>query len=201
MIFPEAQYLSRFSFLLMAVFSIVVYGLFAVSEILISRLLRSNAADTQQADARSLRLIWLMALVSLTAAIIVTVTTQLPIATTSIVHTIGLILMLLGMAFRWSVIWSLGRLFTADVAIRKSHTLKTDGFYRYLRHPSYTALALTFLGLGVSLNNWLALVVLLPIIPALFNRIRIEEQTLIRHFGQLYLDYMRRTKALIPFVY
>ncbi len=33
------------------------------------------------------------------------------------------------------------------------------------------------------------------------RRINIEEEVLIEQFGQDYIDYMKKTKRLIPFIY
>jgi protein-S-isoprenylcysteine O-methyltransferase Ste14 len=43
--------------------------------------------------------------------------------------------------------------------------------------------------------------VMLGIIPLFIYRIRIEEKMLIEKFGDEYLQYMKRTKKLIPFFY
>jgi protein-S-isoprenylcysteine O-methyltransferase Ste14 len=48
----------------------------------------------------------------------------------------------------------------------------------------------------------LALLVLLaPITFVLYQRIQIEEQWLLGHFGEAYAVYCQRTKALIPWLY
>lgn len=179
----------------------IIYSLFGLSEILISRLLRSNAAE-QKADKNSLLFLWVVIVGSLSAAVWVSFNLYQPIDVSGRVSYIGLGLMCIGMALRWTVIRSLGRLFTADVAIRENHALKTDGLYRLVRHPSYSALALVFLGFGLSLNNWISLVlVMVPVLPALMYRIRVEEAALTAHFGAEYEAYKARTKALIPGVY
>lgn len=187
-----------FPFFFMPIVFYILYALFGLSEIGISRLLRSNAAE-QKADQNSLLLLWVVIVASLTAAVWVSFTVYQPIDAAGRVPYIGLVLMGIGMALRWMVIRALGRLFTADVAIRENHALKTDGLYRWVRHPSYAALALVFLGFGLSLNNWISLVlVMVPVVPALLYRIRVEEAALTAHFGAAYEAYKARTKALIP---
>ena len=92
---------------------------------------------------------------------------------------VGLVLMLLGIALRqWSV-FALGSFFTVQVQVREGQTVVDTGPYRYVRHPSYTAIMLTFVGMGVALENWLSLVALL-VIPTigLVVRIRVEERAL-----------------------
>jgi protein-S-isoprenylcysteine O-methyltransferase Ste14 len=58
------------------------------------------------------------------------------------------------------------------------------------------------LGLGLSLENWISiLVAFIPMLLIRLYRIAIEEKVLIDHFGGEYLDYMKKTKRLIPKVY
>ena len=101
-----------------------------------------------------------------------------------------------------TVIRSMGRFFTVDVTIREGHQLKTDGFFRYVRHPSYLASLVTFFGFGLSLNNWFSLaVVFVPVFIAFLIRIKVEEKVLVKQFGAEYLDYSNKTQRIIPFVY
>ena len=58
------------------------------------------------------------------------------------------------------------------------------------------------MGLGLSLGNWAALlVILLPIGVAFIHRMNVEENALSGALGPEYTDYMRRTKRLVPFIY
>jgi hypothetical protein len=50
---------------------------------------------------------------------------------------VGLALLTLGGTLRVAAVFALGRRFTELVAIQENHRLKTDGLYRYIRHPSY----------------------------------------------------------------
>jgi protein-S-isoprenylcysteine O-methyltransferase len=109
---------------------------------------------------------------------------------------------LIGVVLRWCAILSLGRFFTVNVAIVSDHRLVEAGPYRWLRHPSYAGALLAFLGLGLCLDNWAALAVLMvPVSVVFWWRMRIEEAALFETFGERYRDYMRRTRRLIPFIY
>src|SRR5690606_35430450 len=109
---------------------------------------------------------------------------------------------LLGMILRFTAIASLGRFFTVDVAIREGHTIKQDGLYKYIRHPAYTGSLLSFLGFGISLNNWISLlVVMVPMTAAFLYRIRLEEDMLTTEFGEAYEAYKRRNYRLVPGAY
>jgi protein-S-isoprenylcysteine O-methyltransferase Ste14 len=114
----------------------------------------------------------------------------------------GIFVFLLGFVIRWIAIYQLGKMFTVNVVISDTHTLKTSGLYRIVRHPSYLGLLLIIAGLGMSLDSLLSLLMMLiPSFIALNYRISIEEKALIEEFGDQYLDYKKRVKKLIPGIY
>jgi protein-S-isoprenylcysteine O-methyltransferase Ste14 len=114
---------------------------------------------------------------------------------------LGLLLIYAGIAFRLYAITVLGAFFTTTVAIAPEQRVIERGPYRLIRHPSYTGLLITLLGLGLSLTNWLSLLVIMGCaLIGLSYRIYVEENVLQAHLGQRYQEYMRRTKRLIPFV-
>jgi protein-S-isoprenylcysteine O-methyltransferase len=88
------------------------------------------------------------------------------------------------------------------VTIEKDHQLVERGPFRIVRHPSYTGVLLAFVGLGLSLRNWAALlVILIPIGAAFIHRMNVEEDALSRALVVRYAEYMKRTKRLVPFIY
>jgi protein-S-isoprenylcysteine O-methyltransferase Ste14 len=115
---------------------------------------------------------------------------------------LGIVLMYAGIALRLYAIKVLGRSFTTSVAVAPDQTVIETGPYRLIRHPSYTGILITLLGLGLSLtSNWLSLLVIMGCALIGFSyRIRVEEHVLQEYLGQRYQEYMRRTKRLIPFV-
>ena len=114
----------------------------------------------------------------------------------------GIVMMLLGTALRFWAIVTLGRYFTIDVAVRSRQPVVQTGPYRLVRHPSYSGLLLIMVGMGVALANWVSLIVLPAcVMIGLLYRVRVEERALVQVLGQPYVDYMRRTKRFIPFVY
>jgi protein-S-isoprenylcysteine O-methyltransferase Ste14 len=116
---------------------------------------------------------------------------------------LGIVLMYAGIVLRLSAIIVLGRSFTTSVAVAAEQTVIEAGPYRLIRHPSYTGILITLLGLGLSLaNNWLSLLVIMGCALIGFSyRIWVEEHVLQEHLGQRYQEYMQRTKRLIPFVF
>jgi len=114
----------------------------------------------------------------------------------------GLVLMAIGIGVRSTAIAQLGRLHTPNVAVRMDHQLKASGLYHCVRHPSYLGALIAFAGFGLALANWLSLVVILIITPAIYlYRIREEEAALASAFGEAWRDYCRHTKRLIPWLY
>jgi protein-S-isoprenylcysteine O-methyltransferase Ste14 len=73
----------------------------------------------------------------------------------------GLVLMVAGIAIRQWAVFVLGRFFTVDVRVHDHQTVVERGPYRWVRHPAYTGLILTFVGIGLALENWAALALLI----------------------------------------
>ena len=115
---------------------------------------------------------------------------------------IGCAAMVFGIAFRaWSVI-VLGRWFTVDVRVREHQLVVDRGPYRLLRHPSYTGLLCTCLGIGLALGNWLALLfAIVPTTIAILYRIRVEERALLAGIGEPYRQFCATRSRLIPHVW
>jgi protein-S-isoprenylcysteine O-methyltransferase Ste14 len=181
---------------------IITYSIWFLSEILINRFLRSKNTDKKHVDKGSLYLIWIIIIITNFAAVFVSNKYYFPISKDANFVYIGLILIFIGIILRLTIIATLGQFFTVDVTIKQNHKLKKDGFYKYLRHPSYSASLLSFIGFGITLNNWMSLtLVSILILIAFIIRIKIEERALIEHFGSEYLDYKKSTKGIIPFIY
>ncbi len=113
----------------------------------------------------------------------------------------GTIIFLLGAVIRTTARIQLGKLFTFNVKIMQDHKVKQDGLYRYMRHPGYTGLLLEVIGWCIFFQTKLgAIATVIFLIPAGYYRIKIEEQTLEKAFGEEYKLYKKKVKALIPFI-
>lgn len=179
----------------------VSMGAWFLSEIIYKQKLKSEDKD-QKKDRSTLSILWVVIILSIGSAVTVSNISRFLITQSVWILYLGLAFIILGIVFRWIIIRSLGKYFTVDITIREDHKIKKEGFYRYLRHPSYTFALLTFLGLGLYLNNWFSLILaLIPPFLAFSYRIKIEEQTLVEQFGDEYIQYRKTTKKLIPFVY
>lgn len=115
---------------------------------------------------------------------------------------LALLVMGIGIGLRRAVVRFMGSAFTVNVAVAPKQMLQTTGPFRYVRHPSYAALMLIFLGIGLALGNVVSLLSLLIGASIGFTyRIRIEEDALLTSMGEDYAAYMRHTRRLIPFVF
>lgn len=115
---------------------------------------------------------------------------------------VGVTVIAFSIALRvWSVV-ELGRYFTIDVRVRKDQPVVDRGPYRVLRHPSYTGLLGVCLGLGLAVDNWLALLVaIIPSTIAIVVRIRVEERALLAGIGEPYRVFAATRSRLIPHVW
>lgn len=104
-----------------------------------------------------------------------------------------------GIALRIWAILTLDRFFTFVIGIADDHRVVQHGPYRVIRHPGYAGVLLALLGAGISLANWLSLLVIFVVpLLALGLRIRVEEATLVDALGAEYISYAARTARLIP---
>lgn len=115
------------------------------------------------------------------------------------VFVVGLGLMWAGIVLRQWAITLLGRFFTVEVRVQADQTVIDRGPYQWVRHPSYSGMVLTFLGMGLALGNWLSLVVLAVVPTAgLLFRIHVEERTLLNALGEPYRLYAASRSRLLP---
>jgi protein-S-isoprenylcysteine O-methyltransferase Ste14 len=113
----------------------------------------------------------------------------------------GIILNVLGVTEAIWVRICLGSNWRSYVTYKENQELITSGPYRFVRHPIYAGLMLMFL---VTILYYGTLFLSIIFIAAAVNfiyRTKQEEKLMIRLFGEKYLDYMKRTKSLIPWIY
>ena len=96
----------------------------------------------------------------------------------------------------------LGTNWSITLEVREQHQLVTQGVYRTLRHPMYSALLLYSLGQALAVPNWIAgpsYGVAMVLLIAL--RLGPEERMMRERFGDAYEAYRARTTRLIPRVW
>lgn len=181
---------------------IAIWGIWFLSEIFLSRFVKSRSTNSENLDKNSLRIMWTTVIVSIFAGLILMIYTSLPLSVSPLTAYIGLSVIVAGMILRIISIITLGRFFTVDLAIHSDQHVVQKGLYKFIRHPSYTGSLISFVGLGMSFNNWASLVVIsVPVILSFIYRINVEENLMFRQFGREYDEYRKKTRRLIPFVY
>jgi len=117
------------------------------------------------------------------------------------IYYMGIALMLLGIAIRQWAIAVLGRYFSIVIGIQKDQKVVETSPYHLVRHPSYTGSLLTYVGIGLAVQSGVAVLVVVPIFGLIYgHRMLVEEKVLTLELGNNYVEYMKRTKRLIPFL-
>lgn len=90
---------------------------------------------------------------------------------------------------------------TKLLQIVKGHRLLTDGMFSYVRHPLYLGRILLSVGWVLIFLSFYGAVFMAIGILFFLPRIRIEEDMLLKEFGEAYRAYQKRTKKLIPYLF
>jgi protein-S-isoprenylcysteine O-methyltransferase Ste14 len=94
---------------------------------------------------------------------------------------------------------ALGRNWSVTLEVRENHALITDGIYKYVRHPMYSAFWLWAIAQAFLLPNWIAGFSGIVGFGTLYLlRVRHEEQMMLETFGNSYAEYARRTGRVFP---
>jgi protein-S-isoprenylcysteine O-methyltransferase Ste14 len=181
----------------------ILFYLWVGGEVIISVATRTRSGQGSQQDKGTQIVLWIAIVTSFTAGGFATIITSANIAFNhQTLSLIALALLVAGLFVRLIAIITLGRAFSANVAIRDAQTMQRSGLYNVVRHPSYLGMELIFVAAGLHSHNWLsmAIICVLPTL-AVLHRIRVEEAALLGAFGPEYSEYMKTTKRLIPGVY
>jgi len=94
----------------------------------------------------------------------------------------------------------LGRNWNIHPGLKENHELIERGPYACVRHPMYSGLCLMSLGTAVWSGHKAGYLLFFVCLLGVWFKLRAEEKILATHFGERYLSYKTRVKALIPFV-
>ena len=162
-----------------------------------------GARQTGAKDSGSMRVLlagmWIALLIAFGIAFVrawaFPVRLQLPL------FAVGISLILLGSLLRRYCFRTLGEYFTGDVRAKPDQPVITAGPYRLVRHPSYTAGMMMFIGIGLALGSWVsALLLTISSIATYTYRVSIEERALLETIGEPYGVYMKDRKRFIPYI-
>jgi protein-S-isoprenylcysteine O-methyltransferase len=114
---------------------------------------------------------------------------------------VGVLMIFLGSLLRRYCWRTLGEYFTGDVRVRADQPVIRSGPYRLVRHPSYTAAMMMFIGIGLALGSWLSFALLtIAAIAAYSYRVAVEERVLLDTIGEPYSTYIKECKRFIPYI-
>lgn len=115
---------------------------------------------------------------------------------------IGMALFVIGLLVRIHSILTLRQYFTYSVAKVENHKIIDTGLYKFIRHPGYLGQLIIFIGIAISISNWLSiLLMMIPVTLGYLYRIKVEEKFMSDQLGEEYKKYQERTKKIIPIVY
>lgn len=124
-----------------------------------------------------------------------------PLHSGSVLLLLGLLAVVVGQVVRSAAMVKAGQSFNHIVQQERAdrHVLVTDGVYAVFRHPSYFGFFWWALGTQVVMGNvvcfWLYAVVLWRFFA---GRVRVEEEFLVKFFGEDYVAYRKRVGTKIP---
>ena len=91
--------------------------------------------------------------------------------------------------------------FNIQPEVKANALFRNNGFYKIIRNPMYTGIILFFIASIISNFSYLRLSILTVLIIVLIEKIKLEEKFLSEKFGEIYLEYKKKTYRLIPFFY
>jgi protein-S-isoprenylcysteine O-methyltransferase Ste14 len=176
-----------------------LYGFF---EVFMNLRQRSKSKVTTSNDKSSLR--WLYGLITLGYALSFSIgATRIGrIYAWNTLFAVGMGLFVIGFIIRIHSLLTLKQYFTYSVAKVENHKIIESGLYKFIRHPGYLGQLIIFLGISISISNWLSiLAMMIPVTIGYLYRIKLEERFMLEQMGEDYLNYQNRIKRIIPRIY
>ena len=133
---------------------------------------------------------------------------SLPVHTNAVRVAVFVILAVAGIALSiWSIIYmkNVGKgnpmdAFNHEIGTRAVN-LMTEGPYRLCRNPMLLGVFIYYVGLVTYLGSWRSFTIFLAFFAAMMAQVHSEEKRLAEDFGEAYLEYKKKTKKLIPFIW
>jgi len=84
--------------------------------------------------------------------------------------------------------------------IQKEHTLIERGPYKIIRHPIYSGILVMMLGSSIIIGNLFGFIWTAFCFIGLHRKSKQEEKLLENEFGEMYEEYKKKTKMIVPYV-
>lgn len=117
-----------------------------------------------------------------------------------VINIISIIFLFLGAATVLLALIAFRQRITPNPVPLESAKLRTNGIYRFIRHPMYTSVIFVFIGFSLYMTAYFTFLTNIGVIIFLITKIKFEEHQLLEKFPE-YRSYQLKTKKLIPFIY
>jgi protein-S-isoprenylcysteine O-methyltransferase Ste14 len=113
----------------------------------------------------------------------------------------GTVIMIIGWVIAYFANREIGANWSPIIEKTPRQQLVTSGIYRHVRHPLYLSGLLILAGTNLYFScQWAWFGLLMVLVPILY-RLPLEERELKERYGDEYISYMRKTKAIIPRIF
>ena len=85
--------------------------------------------------------------------------------------------------------------------IENTTYLVVSGMYKFIRHPIYSSIIPGVIGILLKGFGYIQILLTVIIYISVVLTAKIEEKEMIKKFGSVYQDYMKRTKMFIPYIF
>jgi protein-S-isoprenylcysteine O-methyltransferase Ste14 len=119
-----------------------------------------------------------------------------------IMQAVGFIFVFIGVVLSISARKTLGTNWAHayEYQVKKEQELITSGIYSKIRHPIYSGLCLAFIGGELVAQSYLVIIGFF-LLAGGYWQARKEEAILVKHFGNTYRNYIKRSKMFIPYLW
>ncbi|MEM6722119.1 MAG: protein-S-isoprenylcysteine O-methyltransferase [Bacteroidota bacterium] len=187
----------------------IIYGVFMIGTFIIryphEKRNKSNTIHTDQKTTTEKIVLFIVFIGMMLIPLLFIFTSVLSFAD----YTLPFWLQITGIALIAPTLWlfyrshkDLGKNWSVTLEIREEHTIVDSGVYTHIRHPMYSAIWLWTVIQALLLHNYIAgLAGLISFGILYFSRVYQEEKMMLDEFGDSYLNYKKKTKRIIPFVF
>ena len=113
----------------------------------------------------------------------------------------GFALIVFGVGFSIWARLTLGANWSGTVTLKEDHALIQRGPYGMVRHPIYTGILAALMGSALERGLRSSLIALPLCGLGFWLKIKTEEQFMVQRFGEAYVQYKQKVKALVPFLF
>lgn len=127
--------------------------------------------------------------------------TRIAVLNSLLFDIIGFVAGIFGLSFCLYAQIKMGNSWRVGIDEKNRSELITTGLYKFIRNPTYLGLFIMNFGIWLILPTWTMFLYVLLFYIFLEIQVRCEEEHLIKTHGEEYIEYKKRTKRYLPFIY